>query len=225
MEFTTTDYLLVIDADETLVGGVEPLRKAIKEHPDSPVFRLPTLSAKNKEGHISVRLHKNDPEKIFWKGACHNYLSIIGGPVLENVDIRYGYSPAHQLDPDRSFRILKKCCEDNPEAIRERYYLAREYYYRRDYGTALDHYKEYWKHSRFAMEKADSKLIAAKCAIALGNYEDAWKWLFDAIQINADFAEAYRVLATISGPKNSEHWKRIADSCTNQDVLFVRMPK
>ncbi len=46
------------------------------------------------------------------------------------MDIVYGYSPAHALDPDRSLRILERSVRKNPASLRNLFYLGKEYWQR-----------------------------------------------------------------------------------------------
>jgi len=220
LKYTSCDYVLVIDADEQLIGSVSNLRTQIEAYNGVPTFQMLTKSARGNNQHLAVRVHKVGD--IEWRGVAHNYLSVQGGQVLKDVEIEYGYSPAHKQDPDRTFRILKKYCKSNPACARERYYLAREYWYRKMYNECLAHVDMYRKNATFAMEIADSYLMSAKCKIMQNLNSEAWDYLFKALQINADIREAYVWLSKISGVKNRAHWLRMADTATNNDVLFIR---
>ena len=107
MKYAKSDWLVVIDADEVFKGSVKSIRNAIKKYPKANAFSVNTVSARTKDAHYSVRLHKNTKE-IMWNGAIHNHLSVLGDEILEGMEIHYGYSAAHALDPDRALRILTK---------------------------------------------------------------------------------------------------------------------
>lgn len=220
MLYTSAKHLVIIDADEEFHGDMAKVRADVLKR--NEIVRVVDTEAKGTGTvHRSIRVHRNNAN-VFWKGRCHNYLNHASGPAINGMKIVYGYSPAHKKDQDRALRILTKCCVDDPKAKRERYYLAREHYYRKQYEQALDHLKLYWKYGTFAQEIADSKLMAARCAIGMVKYDDAWKYATDALRINADFGEAFRVLAELSGPQNQRRWNSIADAATNSNVLFVR---
>ncbi len=119
-------------------------------------------------------------------------------------------------------RILLKVVEENPSCSREKYYLAREYWYRKDYKTAIYWYYKYTSVSTFAPELADAYLMTARCFKELNNYDEARKFCIQAVQINTNFKEAILLLAELSGPKNKKRWVEFANSATNEDVLFVR---
>jgi len=102
------------------------------------------------------------------------------------------------------------------------YYLAREYFSRGKYREALEYYRKYLPLSMFAPELADAHLMIFRCCVALEDMDGAWKAAFDALRINANLAEALRMLAALSGPRNSAAWTRYAEIATNEHALFVR---
>jgi glycosyltransferase involved in cell wall biosynthesis len=140
----TTDYVFIIDADDTLNCSVEGIKHVLNSY-----------MTKEVEGHViqylgmlfsvqtsietieSIRIIKNDP-LIKWEGAVHNILTYNGSNerlkaqcYKTKFEIKAGYSPSHFRDPDRSLRILTKQLEIDPKNIRYQYYMAREYISRR----------------------------------------------------------------------------------------------
>jgi len=222
LEFASADWILVIDADETLSpGGVGIIREAIaKADAAVKIFRLDCVSACGTVSHTIVRVHRRLPE-IHWRGPAHNYLSHQDGPALLAA-ITYGWSPAHKADPDRTLRILSKCVAENPDKPREIYYLAREWFSRGEYQKALDLYERYIQIGEWAPELADAHLMLAKCAVGTGDTQRAWLAAFMALQINADLSEAFLTLAALSGPNNRAAWLRHAKIAANDKALFVR---
>ena len=214
------DWILTIDADEVLETPISDVYKVVEyaEKNGYEVVNCETISTVG-DKHSTPRLYKRSPN-IFWKGAIHNYLNKLGD-INFNVVIRYGYSEAHKKDPDRALRILKKEVAEKKNA-REMYYLAREYWYRDDYITALYWYDEYLKISEFLAEKADANLMAARCAWNLSQGDKARQYCLNAISINANFKEALLFMATLSWEKNAKQWRLMAESATNEDVLFIR---
>ena len=215
---TTGDWILIIDADEYLEeGGIEKIKEAIKKT-DKRALYFKTISAKKGEEHWSIRAFKKDKD-IYWKGAIHNYLTITDA---EKTDIKlyYGYSEAHKQDPDRALRILKK---EAPNGIRERYYLAREYWYRKEYQTAIDWYIKYLEVAHWGPEIADAHLMMARCYMALGENGKAKTACLEAIGVNADFKEALILMSQLTGPNNSKKWKQYTELSNNENVLFKRV--
>ena len=223
LEYCTGDFVLTIDADEVLEdGGMAKIKNFISATSlvGHAVINIDVIGSDGKSKHLSPRIYKRCPE-IYWKGAIHNYLSKVGTVYLP-VTITYGYSPAHQKDPDRALRILLKEVVQNPKSSRELFYLAREYVYRRDYIAALYWYDVYVTVGTWAPELAEAYLQMSTCLWYLQRGEEARTECMKAIQINADFKEAIEWMASISGPKNKVRWELFATTAKNNDVLFVR---
>jgi len=221
LERCTGDWVLIIDADEELeLGGIEKLRSIISQAGDHKAIMFHTVGRGNTSMHLSQRAFRRCPE-IFWQGAIHNHLNISGG-YASDIQITYGYSKAHRQDPDRALRILTKELERNPKAVRETYYLAREYWYRRNYIVAAKWYSDYLTRATWAPEMADAWLMLSKCLWKMQKQDLARDACLQAIKINANFKEAQFFMAEMSGPKNAARWRQIAETADNSDVLFVR---
>jgi glycosyltransferase involved in cell wall biosynthesis len=220
LEKCTGDWILIIDADEYLEpGAIKKIREAISKT-KKKALRVKTVARGTKTTHKSIRVFKAG-EGIKWVGAIHNYLSTTDADEVDTV-LTYGYSPAHKLDPNRALRILTKVVEENPECSREKYYLAREYWYRKDYTTAVKWYDEYLKVAKWLPERADGYLTAARCLWQLHRGDEARQYCMNAILINANFKEALLFMAELSWEKNAKMWKKFAEFANNEDVLFVR---
>ena len=221
LSFCTGDWILIIDADEHLEnGGIQKVREEIEKIGGFKTMRFRVISNNGFQEHRQIRVFKNCGE-IFWKGAVHNYLNVSES---NDVDIKvfYGYSPAHQKDPDRALRILKKEVEKNPNSSREKYYFAREYLYRKDYITALYWYDRYLDVATWAPEIADAWLYKARCLWNLYRGEEARNACLQAIKYNANFQEALEFMASISGPGNKKRWLEFASTASNSGLLFNR---
>lgn len=216
------DWILSIDADEYLEHGAAVHAGVIKAIEDSEIHGANVinviLKAENADTtHMFPRLFKKSACR--WKGAIHNYLSI-SEENNSDLTIVYGYSEAHRKDPDRAFRILSKEVM-LPNRVRELYYFAREYWYRKNYVEAIEWYKKYLKVATWVPEMADAYLMIARCYVKLNKYMLARQHAALAINLNADFKEALNFMGDLTGPKNSAKWYKWAYEATNQNVLFV----
>lgn len=232
-----SDWIITLDADEILETPVEKVREFIeKADKEGFVFVdirvVPEGSEDSPDaGNWFPRIYKNIPE-ITWHGAAHNYLAFkgesagtIGKSIKSDIRIIYGYSPAHKKDPERTLRILKAAVEKDPELTRERYYLAREYFYRKNWARALEHLDEYVKRSKFLGEKNDAYMMRAYCLSGMKKYSDACDSAWQALKYNANFKEALLFLANHMDPVNKKAWLKYAELATNENVLFVREVK
>lgn len=231
----TTDWILSIDADEIL-HSVAKLREAVllAEREGLLAVNCKLLAEdktlENREQWFDFpRLFKNLPQ-VQWTGNVHNHLSVEGGQVGD-VRITHRYSPAHNLDPDRAFRILKKEVDTRGDsAVREMFYLAREYYYKNDWDTTISLLKRYVELDRFLAQKAEAYLMLAKAYGYKGDMDNSRLYILQAIAINPNFKEAIEHMVWVSGDglgdekwqKNADQWKKFAELADNDNVLFVR---
>lgn len=219
----TGDWVLIIDADETLEpGGIEKIRNYIKTAKQNTVYFETIADNSPSDIHHSIRLFKNNAG-IHWAGRIHNYLSVSEGDTSD-IKIYYGYSLAHQKDPDRALRICTKVCEENPNATRERFYLAREYWYRNDFKTAAEHYHKYISVATWWPESSEAYLMLARCYWHMQEGGKAREYCLHAIRQNPDFKEALLFMSEIHFEPWKSKWKRLATAANNSDVLFIRVP-
>jgi tetratricopeptide (TPR) repeat protein len=160
-------------------------------------------------------------EGIVYHGAAHNYLSVLPDETWE-IELYYDYSPAHKKDPNRTLNILLKECTANPALSREKFYLAREYWYRKDYRKAIEWYEKYLEVSKFLPERAEAYLVLARCYWNIREGDKARQSVLHAIEINANFKEALSFMAEMSWEHNAKTWRKFAEVATNEGVLFVR---
>lgn len=214
-------WILVLDADEYLVTPVDEIREVLQKNQKARAIDIRCLDdATGRHEHRQPRLFRHEKD-IYWKGAAHNYLSVLGEFVAP-IYIKYGYSPAHQKDPDRTMRILQRAIGENNKLVREKFYLAREYWYRKDYLTAIEWYGEYFKVASWAPEIAEAWLMKSRCLFALNRGWEARDACFQAIKLNANFREAIQFMGDMCGPINRKRWHEWAKTATNEAVLFDR---
>ena len=221
----TSDWILVIDADETLEeGGIAKIRKAIDKAPkewNSLDCIVNSTTQNNK--FFSPRIYRNS-SKVTWIGAIHNRISV-SEKHRTDIEITFGYSPAHKNDPDRALRILTKVVKENPDCSREKFYLGREYYYRREWKKAIAMYKRYLKVGVWASERAEAFLKLAQSYWYSQQGELARDACLQAIKINTHFREALELMAEMTGPINRKRWIEFAVGADNSNILFDRTPK
>lgn len=214
------DWVLSIDADETL-ESVEAVREAVAMAGDAKAVDVCIQSKKWAHSYFVPKLFKRDPE-VFWKGDIHNHLSVKGirvGKVKHLSD----HSPAHANDPDRALRILTKVVSENPDAVREKFYLGREYFEKGHFKEAIEWMAKYLKVGNWSAEKAEAYLTIAKAQWFSHRGDLAREACLRAIQENPDFKEALCFMSKIHNSPYKEKWARLAEVAQNKDVLFVRV--
>lgn len=220
--FATCDWIISVDSDEYVVDFNE-VRKAIELGKDMIRVKMIAEGGNRLEFGFG-RLFRNSPD-IFWVQPIHKHLNIPGeGEEVGNVSIVFGWSPAHNNDPDRALRILEKTVAAEAEPGRNLYYLGREYWYKGRCAEATATLGRYVQISNWPAEKAEAFLIMSMAYSRQGMDEDARDACLQAIKINANFKEAVQWMADISTPENSLQWKRMAKYANNRDVLWDRVP-
>lgn len=213
-------WILSIDADECLLSSSVEIQEAISKATNT--VRVTMCSEHDKNSFGFARIFRNTPE-IYWEQDIHKHLNVPGeGEDIGNIRIMYGYSPAHQNDPDRALRILQKTVKEEKNPVRNLYYLAREYWYKEKYWEAIDMFNRYFKVSNWPAEIADGYLIMAKCYLELGKIEECAAATLQAIKINSEFKEAIEFMAYIATKDNKPQWERMARTANNQNVLWCR---
>lgn len=225
-------WILSIDADEFL-HDFSKVREAVEKAVQigAKVVDVNLLTEhydKSPQIHQFPRLFKRDKE-VWWEGAAHNHITP-KADFVSDIQISYGWSPAHAKDPDRTLNILKEDVEKNG-GPRERYYLAREYWYRQKYKECVDHLKIYVTQSKFLAEKADAYLTMARCYWFMGMGNEAREACMNAILINPYFKEALLFMATLAGKgtanriweENAQQWEKFAELSDSRYVLFKRV--
>jgi glycosyltransferase involved in cell wall biosynthesis len=212
------DWILSIDADEVLQpGGVDRLRNYVGHKKQGGL--LVTLRAKGSDEER--RFPRVFPKGTTWAGAIHEAPT---APTVGHTDavIVYGSSPAHKKDPDRSLRILQKEHVKDAHNPRTNYYLAREYWYRKDFDSATKLFSLCAEDSAFIAEKADALLYVARCQKKLGSVPRAKEACLRALSLVSGFREAARFLSHLSLGKEHVLWRGVADAGDNEGVLFSR---
>ena len=213
------EWILTIDADEYLENTYEQVKEVLKQ------AKTDTVSIKVKAERTGVthnfpKLYRNIPG-IFWVNDVHNLLNKDSRNYSDLVVV-YGYSPAHKKDPDRAMRILKKSIAKNPKSVRERYYLALEYWYRRWYKKCIEEIDRYLKVATYRAEMADAYLMKARCLWNTQKGEQARVSCMYAIMTNPDFKEALLFMSEMNYEPRKSKWMEYSNLAKNEDVLFVR---
>lgn len=219
-----TEWIISIDCDEVLLSSEAEVRAAVEKATD--VVRVTMVAEGDHQANTFWfgRIFRNSPD-IFWCQSIHKHLNIPGeGEEVGEVKIMYGYSPAHELDPDRSLRMLERAVATEENPTRNLYYLGREYWYKGRYQDSIDTFQRYVKVSHWPAEKAEAYMNMGQAYMALGKYQEGSDCLLQAIKINTNFKEAIEIMASISEPENARQWRRMAKTANNKDVLWNRVP-
>lgn len=136
------DYILLIDADETL-SLISPLNK-------SQLFQdyyLIKMAGQTSE-FLKMFLIKNDPDWS-WRGAIHELLANphpISGEIFANGTMRYDEESGFRAqDPNKFLKdatLLEKALQEAPDHPRTLFYLAQSYLHAKQFSLALKYYEK-----------------------------------------------------------------------------------
>jgi glycosyltransferase involved in cell wall biosynthesis len=218
----TGDWVLSIDADEVLNTDILYIRQLLEAAtPEQLHFSVEMRHDKTGQTHHLPRLLRNNGS-VTWQGIAHETLFPVQAN-LTNILITYGYSTAHDLDPDRMLRILKGIYQKGNATARDIYYLAREHYYRSHWQTAQELFAECCGKSTWIPEKADAYLYRARCYFFMQQGDYARENCLRAIEQNPDFKEALLFMAELHYEPRKHKWEKLASLATSEDVLFQRV--
>jgi glycosyltransferase involved in cell wall biosynthesis len=212
----SNDWILSIDADEYLKNNDLNKIKNFLSNCKTEGVEVVMRGENSYDQHNSIRIFQKHCD---WVGKIHETVEV-KSKSHSLAEITYGYSPAHELDPDLDLRILSSIPNPSP---RDLYYLAREYYYRKQWQQAVDVLEsQYLPAATWKPERADAWLMLARCLWGLQRGDDARTACLQAINNNAHFREALVFMGEISWPDNRMMWWKMSELADNRDVLFVR---
>lgn len=249
----TGDWIMIIDGDEFMKSSISDVRKEIKKA-GKKFFMTADIEIWNTiNGEMTdkafdqkgVRFFRRDP-RIKYERAIHNTLTFDGSQVEprkmshdSGIKILSGYSPAHNNDPDRTFRILKKELEEDPTSTRAIYYLAVEYLYKKnDQDKALDllmryyhtAYVQQWTkkpaHEILTNELADACYLMATIYVNKEDWHRAMSCAISAATTWYSFKAPYVMISKlyeIAGMiEPAKFYAEVAKKADNKGVLFAR---
>jgi glycosyltransferase involved in cell wall biosynthesis len=243
----TADWILIIDADEILVTPVKEIKKKIAKVKRDMALIFDVVMRNQEDDGMgaeverlkSIRVIKRS-DRIRWVGAIHNSLALDGDrqamkTIAEMTSFRVdsGFSPSHEKDPERTFRILHKQLEAEPNNTRYLYYLAREYLFKKqDENEALKYLTRYYQIAFFAPwsnELADACLMLAEIYVMKKDFHRAVSYASDAVLVWPTFKAPMVLLASLfqhGMPDKTidrvAFWEGNARRATNEKVLFLR---
>lgn len=213
----TGDWILSVDADHALLVSADIVR-AEAEKADAAGAMTALAEAIYPSGNrhwFGVLFKRGHAE---WIGPVHEYLAP-GAKLRTGIQFDIRESPSKRKDPDRNLRILLNSDLSKP---RNRFYIAKEYFERNSFESALTHLTAYSQIADWLPEICEAQLMLAKIYWQTNRGDEARKWCLEAVRNNPDFGEALQFMATLHFEPWKHKWERLAKAATNEDVIFVR---
>lgn len=196
----TSDWILWLDADDSLEGNLELLRM-INEADSKLIegFFLKYKYAFDKHGnctdeHWKLQILKNNGH-FKWEGAIHEdpiQQRKANWAKLEGI-YRVHKDTAEQRPEkyERNLRILLAQIEKNPSEPRNHFYLGRTYMAMGKLQETIDHLQKYLELSGWDDERYEATLMIGQCFFQAKDYDSALQWYHSAILEKEKFPEAY----------------------------------
>lgn len=207
------DWVFSPTLDEIVIWDLEEVKKLLPFHDQiyCDFIHSPTT-------HFEIcKLFRKS--KCRWVGRVHEV--VVGSTerfVTDKMKIEHHQVPKpYRSDylPMMEYAFLKD------GDARTEFYLAREYYYHKEYEKAIQFYLNYLTRATWMPEIAEAYLQIARSYWFMNKGEEARKYCMLAIQVNPNYREAFLQMAEMSFEKQAKKWREFAPLADNSDVLFI----
>jgi glycosyltransferase involved in cell wall biosynthesis len=204
LKFATSDYILFMDADETIVSGLDLLKENADKGADCVHGRI----VEYYNGEISnvynrARLWKNNKSWKFVGPGVHEAITGKGTPVTDyRIVVEHNHShrsaESYTIRNGQYINILTSHLSKNPDDSRGIFYLARTYKDNADYLEAITQYKKYLKlNTGYLDENWQAAYDIGICWNALSEYNLAIQAFELAESIDANRSENLTAIGVI----------------------------
>jgi glycosyltransferase involved in cell wall biosynthesis len=223
----TKDWILWIDADEYLEdGSVEKLRKLTNEPFIKDYDSISLLKDTGHEEHYMPWIFRNNLGIRFFD-PIHETPGFEGRKPItrvyrSNLKKFAETSPAHEIDPDRNFRILFAALKKEPANTRYMYYIGREFLSRQDQYGCYYWFKRYAAIAPNSNEKADVYHTLALIALDAGDMSEGSDFAIRFLHCLPSAKAAWKLLAALSADPFKKYWTNGEKFADDFQVLFKR---
>lgn len=218
--YAKNDWVFFPDSDEFVEWDLPEIKKLLFFW-DQISYKF-IFSSNPPSEFTHCKLYRKSRNK--WAGSVHEVVV----PIMNN--IRTVYTDKMKLIHHKAERPYRNDFLPRMEFayirnwdLRTLFYLAREYYYYKEYQKALQLFNDYMSQAWWRPEIAEAWLLMAKCCWQIQKGDDSRRYCLNAIAVNPDFKEALMDMSEYTGDNQKEYWKRYADIATSHNVLFKRV--
>lgn len=204
ISYATGDWILWLDADETLMEKSQKELLSLLREEKSPVIYGVQIKNIKRDGTYSLSgAHRlfNNFKGIYFFGRIHEQVSPsvvrLGGVERESNIVLYhtGYNYSGgkaAAKNERNRNLLLQQVEENPKSAYAHYTLAQHLAINRDYDKALGHYER-----AVALKQFDKKMTVSlyntysETLFALGKYQEAKKYIRKSLSLQPVQAAGY----------------------------------
>ena len=212
-------WKLCIDADEKLRSSIQDVddlcTKGNNEQKNSYDVRM---TAHDNSGYwFNIKLYKRFVD-IWWVGNAHPTLNVSNRNKCD-LEIEYGRSSNHDRDPLRTRRILLSSLSKNPDLVREKFYLGREFAHDGEWEQAIHWLESFLQEDYHKEYQAEANLLIGKIYRHFNLACKAVTYCRKSTELLPEFKEAWELSYLLSGEQED---RDRAEKATNEGVLFVR---
>ena len=241
IKFATSDFILFMDSDETVVEGLQFLKEWANTKGTNCVNALIVEGDGNSisNEYIRARLWLNDNNWHFvGPGGIHETLLPTGNSkTMTDYRIKILHSHANRSPESYAIRfngyikILNEYLKDNPNDARGVFYLARTHKDLGNYLDAIENYRKYMTlNTTFKDERWNARYDEALCFLELGEFEQCFKACDLAEEIDPRRAEISVLRGQIYFNQQEldraiEQFEKAVSMPIPQDVLLFLNPR
>jgi tetratricopeptide (TPR) repeat protein len=212
------DYVIWLDMDEVLQPGWRTVLDTVPL--TGTRLRYKYVWSWNPDGSEGLvyggdKIHTRHGYE--WKHPVHEVLHPLDVEIQQWID---GLEIHHHPDPTKSrgqyFDLLKLAVEEDPRDDRNQFYLAREYFFNKEYGLAQYHFTRHLDLSDWHPERAASHRYIAKMRPDAAEFH-----IYRAIAEDPLRRESWADLAKVYYERKD--WERCLYAC-KQGLLIYKKP-
>jgi glycosyltransferase involved in cell wall biosynthesis len=204
IEMATGDYVIILDADETIRDPFKVREYIEKTLADVYYIRLAFMKGDKPTLQYSQA-------RIFKRGAAQYKYRAHEIPIWDK-SAKVDWSslvwehrpPADRTEAKKIYALERLLLDvkENPDAARPLYYLGRQYYYMGQYQAAIKNLQKYIDFEDAEYDLADAHYYRAICYNCIGFTNWAIDSIYKAISIK---------------PKHREYWSKLAEFYKQED--------
>jgi hypothetical protein len=224
MSYCKNDWVYFPDSDELVTWDLDIIEKLLP-HYDQLSCRY--VSSRDENGEP---IFEFDTVKLF-KRSMHKWIGRVHETPAPMVKVRTVGVPSMRMDHYHVHRVVDPKLDSRKMAamefavisdydVRTMNYLAREYYYNKEYRNSIYMYDEYLKRAWWEPEVVESFIRKSLAHWQLQEGDESRKCCLEAVTRNPQNVEALYLMSIYYNEPWSSRWRKLARSAENDDVLF-----
>lgn len=199
-----SDYIMWLDADDIItaenIEKIKALKTTLPKGVDIVLMKYITSVFSSGEPRFYFyreRIIRNSP-KFRWQGFVHEYISVLGNIVYENISIFHNKAEGQKYST-RNLKIYEKAKKKNKRfTSRDYYYYARELYYHKKYSKAISNFTKFLELEKENQSDIyEAKLLVGECYFLQNKFDKALEKYFQILQVFLPSSKLYCKIADV----------------------------